>query len=532
VEETGPIDAAELDTALQALLRTNPGAWVAAIDDRGFFVAVPPTLDVGSHELLPARSALDLVELGERAGVVATWNRAQTTGAARTGVHLKGTGTEGQLHFFDLRPRYGVYVGVLVAEAGHELTRVREAVSFRPRLCIQRKNEVAVWTEVDDDTSRMLGWERSALVGRRGLELVHPDDQDRAIEAWMDMLARPDMEHRVRVRYLTLSGDWLWVETVHRNHLDDPELGYVIAECLDVSDEMAAHEAVREREQLLQRIAETVPLGLLQLDGEGRAVYANERLASVLGGSGSSAEDHFADVADDDRTALDDALRSLFANGCDRDLEIEVRSERRHDRRFCHVRLRALTQDNGAVNGAILCFEDVTERVHSRAELEHRATRDGLTGCLNRSSIMSVLQAAVAGATGVGVGVGVAFIDLDGFKDVNDTRGHAAGDEVLIEIARRLRSHIRTDDTVGRLGGDEFLVVCPGIDHRDELPQLARRLCDALRAPIPLASGALELRASIGVASTRDVGRNADALVAMADSTMYEVKRGHRGSAA
>ncbi|MDQ1384284.1 MAG: hypothetical protein QOG65_1663 [Actinomycetota bacterium] len=528
MEEIRPIDAAALDTALQTLLRTSPGAWVAAIDDRGFFVAVPPTLDVGSHELLPARTALDLVEGGERAGVVDTWNRAQATGAARTEVHLKGTGTEGQLHFFDVRPLYGVYVGVLVAEAGHELTRVREAVSFRPRLCIQRKNEVAVWTEVDDDTSRMLGWERAALVGRRGLELVHPDDQDRAIEAWMDMLARPDMEHRVRVRYLTLSGEWLWVETVHRNHLDDPELGYVIAECLDVSDEMAAHEAVREREQLLQRIAETVPLGLLQLDGEGRAVYANERLASVLGGSGSSAEDHFANVADDDRHALDDALRALFANGCDRDLEIEVRSERRHDRRFCHVRLRALTQDNGTVNGAILCFEDVTERVHSRAELEHRATRDGLTGCLNRSSIMSVLQAAVSGTTGVGV----AFIDLDGFKDVNDTRGHAAGDEVLIETARRLRLHIRADDTVGRLGGDEFLVVCPGIDHHDELPQLGRRLCDALRAPIPLATGVVELRASIGVASTSDVGRHADALVARADSTMYEAKRRHRGSAA
>jgi diguanylate cyclase (GGDEF)-like protein/PAS domain S-box-containing protein len=528
MEESGRIDAAALDAALQTLLRATPGSWIAAIDDRGFFVPVPATLDVGSHELLPARSALDLVESGERAVVVDAWNLALVTGAACTEMHLKGSGTQGLLHFFDVRPLYGVYVGVLVTEGGHELTRVREAVSFRPRLCVQHKNEIAVWTEVDDDTTRMLGWERSELVGRRGLELVHPDDQDRAIEAWMDMLARPDMQHRVRVRYQTVSGEWLWVETVHRNHLDDPELGYVIAECLDVSDEMAAHEAVREREQLLQRIAETVPLGLLQLDGEGRAVYANERLAAVLGGSGEAAENHFANVADHDRPTLEDALTTLFENGCDRDLEIEVASARRRDRRFCHVRLRALTNDNGAVHGAILCFEDITERVRSRAELEHRATRDGLTGCLNRASIMSVLQAEVAGTTDVGV----AFIDLDDFKDVNDTRGHAAGDDVLIEVARRLRLHVRADDTVGRLGGDEFLVVCPGIDSREELPQLATRLGEALSAPIPCQGGVLEQRASIGVASSSDVGRDADALVATADATMYEIKRGHRGTAA
>jgi diguanylate cyclase (GGDEF)-like protein len=141
---------------------------------------------------------------------------------------------------------------------------------------------------------------------------------------------------------------------------------------------------------------------------------------------------------------------------------------------------------------------------------------------------MSVLRTAVAGTTDVGV----AFVDLDGFKDVNDTRGHAVGDDVLIEVARRLRLHVRADDTVGRLGGDEFLVVCPGIEHRDELAELASRMSDALSAPIPHPGGALEARASIGVASSSDVGRDVEALVATADATMYEVKRRHRGTAA
>jgi diguanylate cyclase (GGDEF)-like protein/PAS domain S-box-containing protein len=523
VEEHGQVDASALESAYLSLLRSNPGAWVAAIDDRGFFVPVPPSIDFGAHELLPARSALDLVAPGDRVLVVGAWQRAQEQGASRVEVHLQA-GAAGQLHFFDVRARHGVFVGVLAADGAHSLSRVRESVAFRPRLCVQRKNEVAMWTEVDDDTTRMLGWERDELVGRRGLELVHPDDQERAIDAWMEMLARPDTQHRVRVRYQTKAGEWLWVETVHRNLLDDPEFGYVIAECLDVSDEMAAHEAVREREQLLQRIAETVPLGLLLLDGRGDVVYANERVGDVLGGSGTSADDHFANVVD--RAALDGALRDLFASGSDHDLEIEVRSGRRREHRHCHARLRALTHENGAVSGAFLCFEDVSERVRARAELEARATRDGLTGVLNRSSIIAALQGALdqAGA------VGVAFIDLDGFKGVNDRRGHAAGDAVLVEVAQRLQAQVRAEDSVGRLGGDEFLVVCPGADASD-VHELARRLDAALAAPIDHADGPLDGRASIGVACSAAAGlaRDAESLVAAADASMYELKR-QRGS--
>jgi diguanylate cyclase (GGDEF)-like protein/PAS domain S-box-containing protein len=523
VEEHGQFDPAALEAAYQTLLRANAGAWVAAIDDRGFFVPVPSTVDFGAHELLPARTALDLVVASDRVLVVGAWERAQSQGAARVDVRLENSDAVGHLHFFDVRALHGVLVGVLTAEGAHSLSRVRESVAFRPRLCIQRKNEVAVWTEVDDDTTRMLGWERDELLGRRGLELVHPDDQERAIEAWMDMLARPEMQHRVRVRYQTKTGEWLWVETVHRNLLDDPEHGYVVAECLDVSDEMAAHEAVREREQLLQRIAETVPLGLLLLDGEGRAVYANERVGDVLGGSGASADDHFAHVID--RLALDSALADLFASGADHDLEVEVRSGRRREHRYCHARLRALTHENGTVSGAILCFEDITERVRSRAELEVRATRDGLTGARNRASIIAVLQSALDQPGDVGV----AFIDLDGFKDVNDRRGHAAGDAVLIEVARRLRAHVRAQDAVGRLGGDEFLVVCPGIERVEELHELARRLDAALAAPIEHDGGALSGGASIGVACSGPGGeRTAESLVAAADASMYQRKRRRR----
>jgi diguanylate cyclase (GGDEF)-like protein len=149
-----------------------------------------------------------------------------------------------------------------------------------------------------------------------------------------------------------------------------------------------------------------------------------------------------------------------------------------------------------------------------------------LTGVLNRSSIIAALQGALdqAGA------VGVAFIDLDGFKGVNDRRGHAAGDAVLVEVAQRLQAQVRAEDSVGRLGGDEFLVVCPGADASD-VHELARRLDAALAAPIDHADGPLDGRASIGVACSAAAGlaRDAESLVAAADASMYELKR-QRGS--
>lgn len=515
------LDLGARAAALQALLDAAPDAWVAAIDDRGFFVSVPPGLDLGTHEVLPARSALDLAAPGDGTAVVEGWNRAHAAGASRVELRVGESESEGVLHFFDLRPVHGVFVGVLVSDGRHELRQMREEVSFRPRVCTQRKDEVAVWIDVDEDTTRMLGWTRAELVGRGGLELTHPDDQDRAIEAWMEMLARPGTQQRVRIRYRTASGEWLWVETMHRNLLDDPEHRCVLAECLDVSDEMAAHEAVRAREQLFQRIAETVPLGLVQLDGDGSVVYANERTSAVIGCSGSSMEELFALVSASCRASLEAAARDLLADGVDRDLEIVTRSRRRDDKGHCHVRLRALTDDRGEVNGAILCFEDITERVRARVELERRATHDALTSCLNRGSIMSTLAAVVESEHDVGI----AFIDLDGFKEVNDRCGHPVGDAVLVEVARRLRACARSEDRVGRLGGDEFLVVCPGIGQRRDLARLMHRVAEAVRVPIPVPGRSLQVDTSIGLAVGPEDGTDPEVLLAAADTAMYAAKR-------
>lgn len=119
----------------------------------------------------------------------------------------------------------------------------------------------------------------------------------------------------------------------------------------------------------------------------------------------------------------------------------------------------------------------------------------------------------------------VIFLDLDGFKQVNDTLGHAAGDELLAIAGKRLKAAIRDEDLVGRLGGDEFLVLCPQMNGPERAGKLAERLGATLNADIRLAAGTITLQASVGVAWSEGHETTADTLVARADAAMYESKR-------
>ena len=121
------------------------------------------------------------------------------------------------------------------------------------------------------------------------------------------------------------------------------------------------------------------------------------------------------------------------------------------------------------------------------------------------------------------------FIDLDHFKQVNDRLGHAAGDELLTVVAARLRSVVRGNDSIARIGGDEFLVVCPNIGGAERAMKLAERLTKTLHEDVCLTTGNISHRVSIGVAWSNSDGTDADALVAQADTAMYESKRQRTG---
>ncbi len=177
----------------------------------------------------------------------------------------------------------------------------------------------------------------------------------------------------------------------------------------------------------------------------------------------------------------------------------------------------------GAKAMYVLVARDATMRKLYEDQLEHQATHDALTGLANRKLFEELLMRAVFRGDRSHQPLAVLFVDLDGFKEINDDFGHPMGDRVLAETARRLESVVRPGDVVARLGGDEFAVLCENLSAVSDAEKIAGRIVAAVAEPIPVASGIAVVTASVGVALADD-GEGAASLVSRADHAMYEMK--------
>jgi diguanylate cyclase (GGDEF)-like protein len=173
----------------------------------------------------------------------------------------------------------------------------------------------------------------------------------------------------------------------------------------------------------------------------------------------------------------------------------------------------------------------VRDLERARAEEAHRATHDALTGLPNRTLLFDRLAHALAHASRYERHVAVLFIDLDGFKDVNDTYGHAAGDAMLRAAAERLAGCIRRSDTLARMGGDEFVILFEHVDHPGRAANLAQLVLTRIEGPARIEDRDIPIRLSIGIAVSGVDGETADELLAAADRRMYDMKERGRASA-
>ncbi len=509
--------ASDLETAWTAVraLLADPRATLTAIDERGLFCPLPAALSelAGGAEPLLGRTALDVVLPSEAGRVIEAWDQVTRVGAAALIVHLRDdpSGAAWVLHMVDLRERCGTHLAVCVPASG--VARPEELAPAetptRPRLARVVKDQVAVITEIDQALTLLLGWTAAELVGHRSSEFVHPDDQELAIASWIEMLGAPGLGRRVRLRHARRDGTWAWFELTNHNLLDTQ--GHVLCEMVDISEEMAAHEALRAREQLLHRLAEALPVAVVQTGADGRIAYTNAQVSGLLGPDAQDVEDLVRAFRRADAVRVRDCFGQVLAGAGAADVEGTLADETRH----VSVSVRRLDEE-GTTTGAVACFSDVTDGRRLREELQRRATVDPLTGVLNRSS---VLEAVEAGLGGDGRGVAVVFVDLDGFKAVNDTLGHRAGDDLLCVVARVLQNSCRPGDAVGRLGGDEFLVTCVDVASPDEAQQVGRRFAAAVRG-----GDDGGVAASSGVAWSRPRATSARQLVAAADEAMYVAK--------
>jgi diguanylate cyclase (GGDEF)-like protein/PAS domain S-box-containing protein len=397
------------------------------------------------------------------------------------------------------------------------------------------RDAVGVITSVDATIVEMLGWRPEQWIGSKSTTFLHPEDQASGIATWLDMITSPGTTRVWRGRYQTADGEWAWVETVNR--LEESDTPVVVTTMTRVTvDQVSTEEELRAREQLLSRLSDALPVGLFEIDVTGHVRFTNDRLHSILGVvPKATVEAQLSTVVANDRPILQKALAAVLGNLPVDDVEIrldlangDVDALLSNGSRVCLLSLRALTDGAGVVSGAVGCLSDVTESVQLRQELEMRASVDELTSCLNRAATLELLEQTVRAPALPGQGSAVVFIDLDRFKSVNDRFGHAAGDGLLVAAADRLRGAVRDCDYIGRFGGDEFLVICPGVESPPQAIRLANRIAMAITATVDVGPATVELHGSVGVAWTSEA-LQADAFIAQADCAMYESKRTGRG---
>lgn len=293
-------------------------------------------------------------------------------------------------------------------------------------------------------------------------------------------------------------------------------------------DQVSLAEELRARSQLLSRLSDAMPVGMFQMDADRTITFANDRLNTILGHSASASIDaQFSIIDEYDRSLLDSVLNAVLADEAVDDVELRfLRSsgDAPHEERVCVLSMRPLTDWLGEVTGAVGCVSDVTAQVELRRQLEIRANTDELTSCFSRAKILEVLSTALDRLENTHGGTAVIFIDLCGFKTINDMFGHSAGDRVLKVAGARLRSAVRQYDQVGRFGGDEFLIVCPRVATASIALGVAQRINASLAETVNITADVIEMRASVGVAWSAEF-IDADTLVAQADQAMYESKR-------
>jgi len=241
---------AALDAVLDGLLENNPRGPIVAINEDGLFIPMPASVPITGQPVIQGHSsALELVVPDDMIVVIDTWTQARRSGAGRGAVHLASDPDRAiTLHYVDATHRHGVYIGLFEVESSDNLMAAfGDAPTLRPRVALIQKDEMAMILHVDEATSQILGWSADEMVGRRSLEFIDPEDHGRAIANWMDMLRSPGTRRRVRFRHRHRDNSWVWFEVTNHNLLKDPAHRHVVTEMVDISDEMAAHEALRAR---------------------------------------------------------------------------------------------------------------------------------------------------------------------------------------------------------------------------------------------------------------------------------------------
>jgi diguanylate cyclase (GGDEF)-like protein/PAS domain S-box-containing protein len=373
---------------------------------------------------------------------------------------------------------------------------------------------------------RILGKSPTQLGIRSAVDLMHPDDLARL------QTTPPGISHEANVGWNTElrlerdDGSWLWFEATVTDHMADPNVRGIVANLHDITARKNAAEALREAHERFRSAFENAPIGMIMADPDGCILRANPASGRILGRHEADLRGtHLEDFTHpDDRERSKSEMSRLLSGATD-----GYRIEKRYRHADGHVvwtsvNVSCVRADDGTPLYFIGQIEDVTESRALREQLAYAAIHDPLTTLPNRELFMDRLEVALRRAGRSRHHVAVIFLDLDRFKLINDSLGHDVGDRILRAVADRLSSVMRDSDTLARFGGDEFTVLCDGIDNDGDALEVAQRLVKAMRQPLATSSGETFVSLSVGIALSGDGPESGAVLLRNADVAMYRAK--------
>lgn len=355
--------------------------------------------------------------------------------------------------------------------------------------------------------------------------LIHPDDYDRVIHESLETAQHGIVWHG-EFRMCLKDGRTIWVAAYDRPQVyEDGSIiwtGYVI----DNTEHKDLHKALEESEAKFRAYVETANDIIYSVSPDGHFTYVSPNWKEKLGHDPSEViGQHFTHfVHADDVERCTQFLIQLYQDGKKKS-GLEYRVRHKHNYWCWHTtNASPIFDEEGRITSTVGIARDITERKFIEQQIEHQAHYDTLTDLPNRSLFSDRLEQAIRLAHRQQEKLAVLFVDLDKFKPVNDNYGHAIGDILLQQVAQRMRDCLRDSDTVGRIGGDEFLVLLPHVESGSDSSHIAEKLLDAISSPYRINSINIHISCSIGIALYPDHGNTVLELIQTADQAMYVAK--------
>ncbi len=381
------------------------------------------------------------------------------------------------------------------------------------------------WLRVNRKLCEITGYSAQELIALTFQGITHPDDLARDLVQLEQLMSRKINSYETEKRYLRKDGSVIWVALQVSIVFDaDGKPAYGISVIQDISVRKQAELETAVSHQRYMALFEQMPEGVLLVDSELRVIGHNQEAERQLNYSGEKLRTlYIFDIeALDDLEAIEarrlrlatigrDDFESIYRTGDGKLLQVDV-----------SVKLVNLL--DGQLIYQVL-FHDISERKQAAQLIERMAYSDQLTGLANRALLADRLQQAMMAANRRGQLLAVVFLDLDGFKAINDQYGHQTGDLLLRALAVRMKEGLREGDTLARLGGDEFVAVFLDVTGTSAAVQMLERLLDVCAQPVHVGTQPLKVSASLGVTfypQTDDV--DADQLLRQADQAMYQAK--------